>query len=133
MNLASRLEGLSKKYGVPVIVSGELAARAASEKSLQMRHIDTARVAGRSAAVEIYSPAWDALGLPLPGKLVTSYQDARALFVDRKWNECGRILDELLLEFPDDGPSVLLRERVRVAIESPPGMEWSPVMDWTQK
>lgn len=133
VNLASRLEGLSKKYGVPVIVSGEVAARAASEKSMQMRHIDTARVAGRSAAVEIYSPAWDALGMPLAGKLVSGHQNARALFVDRKWMECARILDEVLLEFPDDGPSVLLRERVRFVIESPPGAEWSPVMDWTQK
>jgi adenylate cyclase len=61
VNLGSRLEGLSKVYGVPIVVS-ESARRQAAEFAWQ--ELDRVRVKGKEQAVAIYTPLGPAAGLP---------------------------------------------------------------------
>jgi len=53
VNLASRLEGLTKEYGVGIIV-GEATAKAAAD--FAWREIDRVRVVGKATPVTIYEP-----------------------------------------------------------------------------
>jgi len=52
VNLASRLEGLTKRYGVFCIVGEE--TRKAAHARFRFRSIDLVRVKGRAAPVEIF-------------------------------------------------------------------------------
>jgi adenylate cyclase len=54
VNLASRLEGLCPKYGVPVVTSGDTMSEAGDGFAYQ--YLDTIRVKGKSVPVKIYAP-----------------------------------------------------------------------------
>ncbi|WP_294536025.1 adenylate/guanylate cyclase domain-containing protein [uncultured Rhodoblastus sp.] len=57
VNLASRLEGASKAYGVDIVAAGSVAARAPGVAWLEL---DSVKVKGRSAPVAIFALAGDA-------------------------------------------------------------------------
>ena len=54
VNLASRIESLSKLYGASVIVSGEIRSRLVNLSAFRMRLLDRVRVMGRREPVEIF-------------------------------------------------------------------------------
>lgn len=68
VNLASRLESLSKRYGVGIIVSSDVKEQC---ESVAFRHLDRIRVKGSSRPMDIYTP--------LDGKI----DDA----VERRWQK----------------------------------------------
>jgi adenylate cyclase len=57
VNLASRLEGASKAYGVDIVASESVAAKATGAAWLEL---DSVKVKGRSGAVKIFALAGDA-------------------------------------------------------------------------
>ncbi len=54
VNLASRLESLTKQYFVPILVSEFSVAQMSSIESFRLREIDSVRVRGKSAPINIY-------------------------------------------------------------------------------
>ncbi len=93
VNLASRLESLTKRYGVPIIV-GE--ATAAQASKLVYIELDKVCVRGKSTPVRIYQP----LGKPdeldeARRNLVTRHHRALALFRARSWNAAEDIFRSL--------------------------------------
>ncbi|MEM9447199.1 MAG: glutaminase [Cyanobacteria bacterium P01_E01_bin.6] len=54
VNLAARLEGLTKYYGVSMAISGDLLQRLSSPEDYALRFIDQATVSGRSTAIAVY-------------------------------------------------------------------------------
>ncbi|WP_274366243.1 adenylate/guanylate cyclase domain-containing protein [Paenibacillus thermotolerans] len=54
VNLASRIEGLNKRYGTTLLVSGNTAARLSDPSKYGMRKIDSVRVRGRRHIETIY-------------------------------------------------------------------------------
>lgn len=61
VNVASRLESLSKRYGASVLVSGALLSEIPQRKAYQIRRIDCVRVKGRQNALDIFE-VLDGLG-----------------------------------------------------------------------
>ncbi len=93
VNLASRLESLTKRYGVPTIVGEATAAKA---NKLVYLELDKVRVWGKSTPVRIYQP----LGKPeqLDAErhdLVARHHRALALFRARSWNAAEDIFRAL--------------------------------------
>ncbi|HEY9298948.1 MAG TPA: response regulator, partial [Phormidium sp.] len=54
VNLASRLEGLTKVYGAGILVSEQTIAQLKNVSSIQYRFLDRVRVKGKSEAVAVY-------------------------------------------------------------------------------
>ncbi|MBK8158151.1 MAG: adenylate/guanylate cyclase domain-containing protein [Rhodospirillaceae bacterium] len=67
VNVASRLEGVGKHYGIPIVVSEQVQEAAAEE--FAFRELDFIRVVGRDQPVRLYQPLepLDAQALDLPG------------------------------------------------------------------
>jgi hypothetical protein len=65
VNLASRLEGTTKQYGVPIVLSGGVAEHVRGE--IPLRLLDIVRVKGRAAPVEIFTVPLDAKRNPMIG------------------------------------------------------------------
>ena len=131
VNLASRLESLTKKYGVPVIVSESTKGKAAGFEFLEL---DRVRVKGKSEPVTIYCPLPPegagadqfAEELQLYYRALESYRArnwsaARSLFVGLKTGYSSRKLYELYIA------------RIDEFLHKPPGEDWDGTFTFDDK
>ena len=125
VNLGSRLEGLTKQYGVEVIISESTLQALAG--SIPCRAIDLVAVKGKAIAVPIYEPLADPSpygGLPAE-EAGRRFQSAFADYLARKWDEALATYDELdRLRPGGDIAARMLMERIRVFKVDPPPAGW---------
>ena len=92
VNLASRIEGLSKNYGVPALVGQNTVTTAEEFATLE---IDLIRVKGKTKPVKIFALLGDA-GLenqPLFREVRGHFEKMLASYRDQKWDEAERSLE----------------------------------------
>jgi adenylate cyclase len=130
VNLGSRLEGLTKKYGVGIIVS---ATTAALVPDLAFREIDRVRVKGKKEPVAIFEPLGPRTGLAEAQLLAAArFAEVLAHYRVRKWDAAGTILAELAAI---DGQALytLYLERIRHFHLNPPPADWDGVFTFETK
>jgi adenylate cyclase len=115
VNLAARLEGLCKQYGVVTLVS-EAIMRAAGE-GFSFRVIDKVAVKGKKQAVLVY----ELLEEPRPE--LAAYEEAFAAYLGRDFARAR----ELLHHLPDDPPSRILAARCEAMLGDSPPPDWDGV------
>jgi two-component system sensor histidine kinase ChiS len=54
VNVASRMEGLTKHYGVPILASGSVVEHLAPGSTFHLRHLGAVKAKGKAASVDIY-------------------------------------------------------------------------------
>ena len=130
VNLGSRLEGLTKQYGVDLMVS-ETTAAAASE--YEYRQLDLVRVKGKHEPVAIFEP------IGLKGMLdqkttenLEKFHQALEFFKNQQWGYAERLLNELK-EVDQHLLYDVYLERVQHYREAPPGDDWDGVFTHTSK
>jgi len=118
VNLASRLEGTTKQYGVPIVISGAVAEHVRGEIPLCL--LDIVRVKGRAAPVEIFT-------IPLDEGARPFSPDWLALY-DEGWNHYrnARFRDACSC-FESVSAGAAIAARCRALLENPPGPGWEPV------
>ncbi len=124
VNLGSRLEGLTKTYGVNIIVS-EPTAKLAGD--LPFRELDRVRVKGKQEPVAIFEPI-DAAGLHAAGR----FSEALACYRARDWVRAETIVTELDAMTPH-ALYMLYLDRIRHFRTSPPPPEWDGVFTFEVK
>jgi adenylate cyclase len=119
VNLASRLEGAGKEYGVGILISEKTCSQAADR--IEVRELDLLRVKGKDRPVRIYEL------LARKGELSEDRQKGREIFQrglemyrNQKWEEAGVQFREVLSVLPDDGPSQIFLRRCAKFREAPP-------------
>ena len=126
VNVAARLEGLSKEYGVRLVV-GEATVVAASD-AFVYRLLDLVAVKGRAEPLRCYEVMARAGALdPAARERLRRYHEALELYRARRWEEALRLLDELHRAWPADGPVALYRRRARALLAEPPPADWDGV------
>jgi adenylate cyclase len=126
VNVASRLEGRTKTYGVGILV-GE--ATRSQVQDVVFREIDRIRVKGKDEAVTIYEPlelAGDDVELRLWEQALRDYRA-------RRWNEADMILRELHRMRPGHGLSALYVARLEEKRRQPPPPDWDGVTAFDEK
>jgi len=128
VNVASRLEGLCKVYGVRVVI-GE-ATHAAAGDALACRYLDRVRVKGRDAPLTVY----EVLGRredmdAAQAERLQAWDRAIALYLARRWFEAVEVFAGLVAATPGDGPSRVYLERARALDSRPPGGDWDGVFE----
>lgn len=131
VNLASRLEGITKVYGAGVAV-GEATKLAAPE--FAYRELDRVRVKGKNEPVPIFEP----LGLeselaPDVRATVEKWHQALTLVRAQQWDQAEQLLSELLIDHPDAVLYKLYLERIEHYREHPPGPDWDGVTTFETK
>jgi adenylate cyclase len=131
VNIASRLEGLTKVYSSRII---------ASENTIEMvgravvaRELDIVRVQGRAAPVRIYEILGPANEEARWASLRATFSAGLFAYRARLWNEGLSAFDAILKERPTDGPSRLFAERCRAFQDTPPPPEWDGVTAFDRK
>lgn len=92
VNLGSRLEGLTKNYGVGIIIGGTTRAAA---PDIACRLLDRVRVKGKTAAVEIFEPI-DLLNNLDEAQIreLQNWDKMIAAYFSQNWKEAGARLTE---------------------------------------
>ncbi len=125
VNIASRFEGLSKVYGVPIVVGEPTVKRIADLKTIEL---DMMRVKGRAQPTRIYTAA-DALGLgdDRYAPLSATHDAMLAAYRSRQWEQAEAAIAECE-SFGVAGLSALYgvyRGRIAEWREAPPPDDWT--------
>ncbi len=131
VNLASRLEGLTKQYGVEIIV-GEKTRNLV--KDFLYRELDHVRVKGKDKPVAIYEP------LALVSEASKALQDevrlfheVRRLYRKQEWDQAELQLMNLQHINPDSALYAVYTKRVISFRHNPPNADWDGVFDFLTK
>jgi len=135
VNLASRIESLTKLYGVDCLFS-ETTAGSAAKQGFALLEVDRIRVKGKEQAVSVFA----LLGREADARPLTPLVEAVGLFLKEfragNWFQAAAAL-ETLSTATEGGPFAgLLRrytERLSAVAGSPPPAEWDGVYVATEK
>ena len=131
VNLASRLEDLTKEYGVGVLVSENIVR---AVEGFVYREVDKVRVKGKQEGVAIFEP------IGTQGEVdrdtlaeIARFHQALAHFRAQRWDEAEALLQALASIAPAVKLYRLYRERIADFRASPPGADWDGVFGFSTK
>lgn len=134
VNLASRLEGLSRVYGARIIAAGSV--RDAVGEAFALRRLDRVAVKGKEEPVWVYELLFARMRGELDERtgggqlqerrerMIRLYEGALDLYMAGKFAEAAKAFEAVSAEFPEDMPSRVMLARSGELAESPPP-------DWT--
>ncbi|MFM8720729.1 MAG: adenylate/guanylate cyclase domain-containing protein, partial [Chthoniobacterales bacterium] len=100
VNLASRLEGTTKQYGVPIVLSGSVAEHVRGE--VPLRRLDIVRVKGRAAPVEIFTVPLDAEARAIAPAWLPRHEEGWGHYRARRFREAAACFAECASAGLDD-------------------------------
>ena len=138
VNLASRIEGLTKAYGIAILIGEELARELVAdqdgheEPNFAIVEVDRVRVVGRERPATIHALLGDETLARSPDFAAFAKRHAKLLddYRNRRWDQAERALDENMEEAEKLGLAKLYtRYRASIAAcrEKPPGDGWEGV------
>jgi adenylate cyclase len=130
VNLSSRLEGITKVYGVGIVV-GEATCLAAPE--IAYRELDRVRVKGKNHPVPIFQPLGLAVNLPeLHVKLLQQWQEVLVFMRQQQWDKAEQLLQDLNQLSPEPLYELYLA-RMQHYRQYPPDANWDGVTTFETK
>lgn len=127
VNLASRLEGLTKEYKVPLLISNTTYEMI--KDYFICRPIDVVVAKGKSQSVPLFQPVVERRPGPDVSKwepLCYQFVDAYNLYQQGQFTWALESFKKINDKFPDDGPTLTYIERCKELIETPPA-NWNGV------
>jgi adenylate cyclase len=131
VNIASRLEGITKVYGVGIAV-GEATRAAAPE--FAYRELDLVRVKGKHEPVAIFEP------LGKPGELdaavlaeLEQWHAALAQVRAQQWDAAAEAITRLQQAHPERALYALFLRNIAYHRLNPPGPDWDGVANYDSK
>jgi adenylate cyclase len=131
VNIASRLEGLTKEYGIGILVSENMVKAA---QGFVYREIDKVVVKGRQEGISIFEPV---------GKVgevgdtvlqeIDRFHKALELYRKQRWDDAQAALKNLLYAAPDNKLYKLYLKRIEHFRSNPPGAAWNGLWVFTTK
>jgi adenylate cyclase len=133
VNLASRLEGLTRIYGVDILVGASAAELARDE--VHLRSVARVQVKGKSKPVDIFTfvGARDEEVDPEFLKWVDTYEEGLEKFRTRDFTEAKILFSRFLEFYPDDLLAKMYVDRALEYERTPPDEAWAAVEVFDKK
>lgn len=131
VNLASRLEGITKEYGVGIVI-GERTRALLPE--FACRELDRVKVKGKDEPVSIHEP-WGPRS-ELSAERLAQLETWNAMleaYRQTRWDEAEALLLELQQQAPESRLYSLYRERIAALRQAPPALPWDGVTVFRSK
>jgi adenylate cyclase len=128
VNLGSRLEALTKNYGVDIIVSEFVKAQI---PDMTYRELDIVRVKGKDRPVAIFEPLGENLTKEALGEL-NQYREAIKNYRNGDWELAGKQFKTLEKMFLHPLYTLYI-ERIKQFKKTPPGTNWDGVFTYESK
>ena len=129
VNLGSRLEGLTKYYGLNLLVSEFTKAEA---PNYLYQVIDKVRVKGKEHAITIYRP-FPPNSAPHIIKQVEAFNRVFSLYQQQAFKQALTGLNEIVRAYDDQILHDLYQKRLKYFLEQPPGESWDGAYTHTNK
>ncbi len=124
VNLASRLEGLTKHYKQKIIISDTVMEKV---KGLVLtREIDTVKVKGKDESTTIYSVEPENIEANYEEAL-KNYSKGLSMYKIKNWKTAIEYFQETLSKIPDDSISRIYIERCEGYLKNPPPDDWDGI------
>ncbi|KPA13064.1 membrane protein containing Adenylyl cyclase class-3/4/guanylyl cyclase [Candidatus Magnetomorum sp. HK-1] len=134
VNLTSRLEGLTKMYGVSMIISENMYQQLRPSHDYRIRFLDHVKVKGRNRPIKIYE-IYDADPpeiRDLKDKIYHQYRQGQEFFFQQDFVKAISFFKDILNEFPEDKPSKIYLERATTYCNQGVCIDWD-IADIQQK
>ena len=131
VNLASRLEGLTKKYKIRMVIS-EATYKLVAEHFV-CRDLDRILVSGKRQPVDIYELLGAADEREKFADQLQRFDQAMKLYRGQNWKLAAEEFTALLTAYPEDGPAQIFLQRSLEFIDTPPPADWDGVYEMKSK
>ncbi|MBN2417787.1 MAG: response regulator [Deltaproteobacteria bacterium] len=113
VNLASRLEGMTKMYGVSVIITTNVLINLADPAAYNYRFLDRVRVKGKTEALSVFDVFDSDPETDIELKLMTrtDFEQGIYLYHNKQFNEASEKFTGVLERHPDDKAAQIYRQR----------------------
>jgi adenylate cyclase len=135
VNLAARLEGLTKDYGIKILMS-EFTRAKLTEGLFFSRDLDDIRVKGKNKPVKVFELMRPDLlkgDQNLIKNLIGEFELGRKAYLARDWVAAEKHFGECIKINPSDGPASLYIERISDYKAEPPVDAWDGVYTFKHK
>ncbi len=134
VNLGSRLEGLTKEYGIKIMISEFTKAKLTPGKFLT-RDLDDIRVKGKNEPVNVFDLMRpDFLGsISQIQEFIGHFEAGRRYYKQQDWHQAKLSFMECLKMKPDDKAAGMYITRTMEYLEHAPGEHWDGVYTFTHK
>lgn len=125
VNLASRLEGITKLYHSKLVISEATYRQVAAQ--FVCRELDKIKVKGKTQPVNIYELMDVIAEQSKYETLLAQFEHAMAAYRNQDWQEAADRFAQVLTSYPDDGPTQAFLERAEEFMEEAPEAGWDGV------
>lgn len=129
VNLAARLESLTKVYCAPIILSEFSKDLLQNPEVFHIRELDTVQVQGINRAVKIFE-VFDADDFEVVEKkasTISLFLDGLKAYREATFATAYAIFEEICYENPADATANIFKERCQFLIHNPPAGEWTGI------
>ena len=131
VNLASRVESLTKYYGVHVMTTDHTQA---DEKSFAFRQLDRVRVKGKNEGINIFEVVCRHKQVtPELRQELEEHHRAMTFYFDQHFDEANTLFGDLHHAHPDTKIYKLYLDRLATYKETPPPKDWGGIYTHTSK
>ena len=124
VNLASRIEGLTKFYAVSLLITESTYERI--HDKIASRLLDSVIVKGKTEAIKIYEPVAMLDTITDEQEFLISKTDQGfEYYQSESWDLAIQTYQDILERFPDDGISQIIIDRCTQYKKSPPDSNWA--------
>jgi two-component system sensor histidine kinase ChiS len=131
VNLASRLEGLTKRYGASILISGETLFKL-DPSTYNYRCLGQVKIKGRNEPVSVFE-VYDAEPLAiieLKNTNKTDFESAIILYNHKEFNQAKQIFQTILQINPQDGAAKMYIDRCEYYQRHGVPEKWSGIEDF---
>ncbi len=135
VNLTARLEGLTKYYGVPLLVSEDVLKKLPDAHPYQVRFLDRAIVKGRTepiAVYEIVNAETDRIQV-LKLETLVNFEQGISLYQSGQFSEATQCFQKVLAVNTHDQTAQLYLERIQYLTTHGIPKNWNGTWSFTQK
>ena len=129
VNLASRLEGATKMYHQPILMSQSVRDRVKDQ--VHCRQVDRIAVKGKKEGVSVFTAR--SMLSPEESKAWAVHEKAVEKYYSRDFSAASTLFREVLELLPDDSPASIYLERSAEFSRAPPPSDWDGVEVLTEK
>ena len=134
VNLGSRLEGLTKEYGVKIIAS-EYTCMHLRGDNFKIRDLDDIRVKGKQESLKIFE-------VMLPSNfssegqlddLIGLFEEGRKAYREQDWGKAKGLFSKCILIHPDESPARIYLRRIEIYQQKQFIQDWDGVYTFNYK
>ncbi|MEG4114210.1 MULTISPECIES: adenylate/guanylate cyclase domain-containing protein [unclassified Microcoleus] len=135
VNLTARLEGLTKYYGVSLLISGDVVQRLSQPEKYHIRFLDRAIVKGRQEAITVCE-VLDVEVEPVRSLKIQTlpiFEEGLQEYCQGNFAKAIVFFEQIVALNPDDKPSQLYIKRLQSLLRNSIPANWNGVWKFTKK